>query len=387
MKTNSWLRVGLVTLIALTATPMVAQRKKATKRQTPKATVVAKNKAGHYLILGTAPSAANGKWVYLTVNGKDALDSVMIKGGKFSIERPVVQEHLQAALHVPREYYLSLIPEEGTIIAPMDENAATGTPLNDLSAKLREEDEAFVKPYTDRLKAIRMDEKLSADEKEKAQDAIIEELYGKLEPRYTARLAEHPNDAIGFMALRDLLGSTTMDLAKAESCVAQAQPLVRNQADIQKMLESLRQREATKPGMPFVDFTGVDDSNKAVRLSDYVGKGHYVLVDFWASWCGPCRREIAHLKKVRDAYTDKGLVILGAVVWDEMEAHLKAMKELEITWPQILNKDEPTNLYGIQGIPQIILFAPDGKIVARDLRGKAINDKLDEILKTTEGKL
>ena len=168
MKTNSWLRVGLVTLIALTATPMVAQRKKATKRQTPKATVVAKNKAGHYLILGTAPSAANGKWVYLTVNGKDALDSVMIKGGKFSIERPVVQEHLQAALHVPREYYLSLIPEEGTIIAPMDENAATGTPLNDLSAKLREEDEAFVKPYTDRLKAIRMDEKLSADEKEKA---------------------------------------------------------------------------------------------------------------------------------------------------------------------------------------------------------------------------
>ena len=110
-------------------------------------------------------------------------------------------------------------------------------------------------------------------------------------------------------------------------------------------------------------------------------------MDFWASWCGPCRREIGHLKEVRDAYSDKGLVILGAAVWDEMEDHLKAMKDLEITWPQIVNKNEATELYGIQGIPQIILFDPEGKIVARDLRGKAIDNKLNEILSKTEGKL
>ena len=111
------------------------------------------------------------------------------------------------------------------------------------------------------------------------------------------------------------------------------------------------------------------------------------IVDFWASWCGPCRREIGHLKQVRDAYSDKGLVILGAAVWDEMEDHRKAMKDLEITWPQIVNKNEATELYGIQGIPQIILFDPEGKIVARDLRGKAIDNKLNEILSKTEGKL
>ena len=112
-----------------------------------------------------------------------------------------------------------------------------------------------------------------------------------------------------------------------------------------------------------------------------------MLVDFWASWCGPCRREIAHLKKVRDAYTDKGLVILGAVVWDKMEDHLQAMKDLEITWPQIFNDKDATDLYGIAGIPQLILFDPSGKIVARDLRGEQVNAQLDEILKTTGGKL
>ena len=137
----------------------------------------------------------------------------------------------------------------------------------------------------------------------------------------------------------------------------------------------------------FTDFAGVDSENKPVRLSDYVGKGHYVLVDFWASWCGPCRREITHLKKVRDTYTSKGLVILGAVVWDEMADHLQAIKDLQVTWPQILNKNEPTELYGISGIPQVMLFDPTGKIIQRDLRGEAIDQLLDSILKTTDGKL
>lgn len=90
---------------------------------------------------------------------------------------------------------------------------------------------------------------------------------------------------------------------------------------------------------------------------------------------------------MRDTYTDKGLVILGTVVWDEMEDHLKAMKELEITWSQIFNKAEATELYGIAGIPQIILFDPAGKIVARDLRGEEINKLLDKALQDNGGKL
>ena len=127
------------------------------------------------------------------------------------------------------------------------------------------------------------------------------------------------------------------------------------------------------------------DGEATIALSDY--QGRYLVIDFWASWCGPCRREIAHLKKVRDAYTDKGLVILGAVVWDKMEDHLQAVKDLEITWPQIFNDKDATDLYGIAGIPQLILFDPSGKIVARDLRGELVNAQLDEILKTTGGKL
>jgi len=387
MKTNSWLRVGLLTLSLCLALPAVAQRKKGSKHSTARKATPRKPKAGNYLILGTAPDDANGKQAYLFGDGQAALDSTMIKDGKFYFERPVDKSLIVARILVPQSYYLLVIPEEGTINAPVDKEAASGTPLNDLYAKLKQEDEALVAPYRDRLKALRTDASLSDEAKEEAYDKIVSELNGIQRPRLLARLTEHPSDAIGYHALQSLLALGDVEAARAEAYAAIATEDIRNSEPIAKQLSALRRQEATKAGAQFIDFTGADDANQTVSLSDYVGKGHYVLVDFWASWCGPCRREIGHLKEVRDAYSDKGLVILGVAVWDEMEDHLKAMKDLEITWPQIFNKTEATELYGIAGIPQIILFDPAGKIVARDLRGEEINKLLDKALQDNGGKL
>ena len=387
MKTNQWIRLGLFALATTVALPAVAQRKRPAKGKVTKVTIT-QPKAGNYRIDGIAPADANGQWVYLyKPSGQGASDSVQIANGRFTLERAVAEDGLIVHLVIPRSYNLSFIPEEGIIKADLAASGATGTPLNDEHTQKSKYRKGLIEEARAKLKSIRADKNLDDKGKEEAQEKVSDELYAKIKPLAEADLKEHPNDAIGLIALQNLLGMEDVNVAKAEALLQQAGDRLRAEESITKMVTRLRRVEATQAGAQFVDFEGVDDANKAVHLSDYVGKGHYVLVDFWASWCGPCRREIAHLKKVRDAYTDKGLVILGTVVWDEMEDHLKAMKELEITWPQIFNKTEATELYGISGIPQIILFDPAGKIVARDLRGEEINKLLDKALQDNGGKL
>ena len=135
----------------------------------------------------------------------------------------------------------------------------------------------------------------------------------------------------------------------------------------------------TQIGTMFKDFA-VEYDGKTTRLSDYVGRGQYVLVDFWASWCGACRMEIPNLNAAYEKYHSKGLQVVGIAVWDKPEATLKAISKDNPLYPQIINAQSiATDLYGINAIPEIMLFAPDGTILARWLHGASIRMKLEEI--------
>ena len=139
----------------------------------------------------------------------------------------------------------------------------------------------------------------------------------------------------------------------------------------------------TEEGAMFTDFEATQPDGSVLKLSDFVGKCKYILVDFWASWCGPCKREIPNIKAAWEKYKGDKFDVLSVAVWDKPEDSAKAAAEHGVVWNQIVNAGQvPTDIYGIEGIPHLILFGPDGVIVKRGeaLRGPGLEKVLSKIL-------
>ncbi len=335
-----------------------------------------------YKIDGTTDDSMEGATAYLiNSNTNEVIDSCIVTNKAFTFTGEIQQPQI-CRTQIGRRGNIVLtepgskIVVDFTATGPNQQAVTDNGGANDTKNKFMQSFNEFMlgkqATYEQMLKdSVSQEEIIAYSENTRKE---MEELYKKC-------ISDNKENIFGAFMLANLAHNLYSDLASLDSVIA----TVKYAADIKQVQDTrkaMTYKEATKEGKPFIDFKGKGIDGKEVSLSDYVGKGKYVLVDFWASWCGPCRGEIPNLIATSKEFGSDRFEVLGVNVWDQEQKFHESIKSEGIDYAQIFVPSDvnATELYDIQGIPQIMLIGPDGTILKRDLRGEEIKAAVKEAL-------
>lgn len=344
-----------------------------------------------YTVTGTVEGAADGDSVFLqAVQGRRfvKLDSAVISNGTFifkgkqdtTVNRYIAYKAADKDGTMMMDFFL----ENGKINVKLtsgENDSATGTANNDayqgIRARLSGLNEQMMDIYSS------MADTALTDEQRKAKSQEMEKLQDKMMEAIKAGINKNIANPVGIHLLKQ--NFNYLSLADLEPLMPQIPAAYENDETIVRIKGNVENMKATAVGRKFTDFEMQTPQGKTVKLSDYAGKGKVVLVDFWASWCGPCRREMPALTEAYAKYKNKKFEIVGVSLDQSGESWKEAIGKLNITWPQMSDLKywdcEGAKLYAVGGIPHTVLIDGEGTIIARGLQGDKLQQKLAEVIK------
>lgn len=345
-----------------------------------------------YHLTGNAPFELEGETVYLQlpdVNQEYVVtDSAVITNGLFSFSGEVDVPVIAFLKH--RQYYkggrpLPLVLSKGKINITIDKfPVIEGSALNDsLNHFCNEEMKRLEAQFG--LRNIRDDLRTSG-KLDSATDQQITYQFDSIASEFNAFaerfIKQNNKNILGAYALsRQLAG---MDPETLFGLMEDAGPDFSNSALGKKCINHAEAIKRSMPGSRFTDLTMDSPEGESISLSDYVGKGKYVLVDFWASWCSPCRKEMPDVVAAYAKYSDKNFEIVGVSFDNGPEPWKKGISSLQITWPQMSDlkgwKCAASEIYGIRSIPSTLLIDPNGIIIERNIKGEELDAVLAKYL-------
>ena len=339
---------------------------------------------GGYLISCVVSEDYNGKNAYLIdKNTEECLDSCTVVNGAFKFEgnlaSPAVYDVIVNRIKGVRA---TVIVENGTkahvdlSVRPtiVADNGGYNQQYAALNANAKEANKAINAKMMQLQDAGKTPEEI---------DSILQPDWDALYSTYHKVIDENKENIFGAYFLAIVARDLYTTCAELDSVIAK----VKYSAELGPLVDlrsSLYYREKTQPGNMFIDFTAFASDGSVARFSEYIGKGKYVLVDFWASWCGPCRDELPNFIAISQKYTNDKFMLLGVNICD-FEANFKeAMATIPFGYPQMFvprdNKDNVVRMYNVGTMPHTIIFAPDGTIVARGMLGEELVETVESLL-------
>ena len=313
-----------------------------------------------------------------------ALDSAIIENGSFKLHGNVdsagwyilMIKDVYGSQPIMKDFYT-----EGKLDVALSGNQLriTGGPVNDVFQNFEDE-------YTKlAINVAKMNEKLQADPENAELKKSFEVAYKNFETEVRAIAIKTVKENIGNPAGIHILQGTIslMNEAEIESILKLGDEKFLQDPFVKTIASQLVMSKKVEIGQPFVDLALFSPQGDTVTLSNYVGTGKYVLIDFWASWCGPCIRELPNLLECYKAYHDKGFDIVGVSLDEKSEDWKNAISKHKLPWPQLSDlagwNSIAVSTYSFSAIPHTVLVDPSGIIIEKDLRGNALKEKLETL--------
>ncbi|MCC8197281.1 MAG: AhpC/TSA family protein [Tannerellaceae bacterium] len=374
-------------ILLLTATVMMTVSCSEKPGYEIKGTVTHPDLEGTYVYLEEYGLGSNG------VHAGNRLDSALVQNGSFTFtgvqEEPVLRtirfdDYIVPPTRVPggqnMPHASTFILENGKLQITLDEQQshAKGTPENDAYAALQ------AQILNLRIQQSDLTGLMNSDDPAIAQQA--EDRYETIENDITALVKDYILKNTDKQTGGKLLYDFRYNLSEEErkEIIDRADATFVAVPGVEKVVDHLTVLQKVAIGKEFTDFEMADTKGQLHPLSEYVGNGKVVLVDFWASWCPPCRRDMPLLVEAYRKYKGKGFEIVGISLDSNQAAWEKGIKDLNITWPQLSDlqgwKNAGAAIYGVNSIPHTVLIDKDGKIIDKYIHGADLDAKLATLL-------
>ena len=348
-----------------------------------------------FLLNGTIQGIPDGKVVVLErfddSLGAVAVDTAKIKAGKFTFKGKTLEPEMFSIRVETVQSNSYIIIENGEINLEIVKdstfkNKFSGTYNNDQLYEFNQkgiENEKKKKEFGKNFQAKFL---LAQNQKDTATMKKIQTDYENLEKGIKTGIEDyiksHPKALISGLLIKSLFGEFEPNITKIETLYKGLDKTIQDTKTGKSIVKNLKQFKVVKEGRRAPEFSAPNPEGKTVSLKESLGK--VTIVDFWASWCGPCRKESPNMVKLYAEYHDKGLNIIGVSLDDDATKWKEAIASDKLSWIQVSNlkkwKDPIAAEYGVQAIPSTFVLNQYGVVVAKDLSGEALKAKVAELL-------